>query len=187
MAYFMLCCVPLSFEWMQMLKQRRLIVRLPIMALDDRQRDLNTSLLFLPRFAPNVLLQPGQRLRVRCLSELPVSNSESNIQSIVRAACPCLKRVGHLEAAASGTCWFSTILSGWHTVMLMCTASWYTLHRATALTCEGWCASQPTTSAGPGEPPFAVEDCNTDTDSLIKLLKDAGGTVAQSDLKVPGF
>lgn len=43
---------------------------------------------------------------------------------------------------------------------------------------------QPLTPAGPGDPPFAVENCNENMDSLIKLLKDAGGTVVQSDLKV---
>lgn len=38
--------------------------------------------------------------------------------------------------------------------------------------------------ANPGDAPFAVEDCLADTNSLIKLLKDSGGIVAQSDLKV---
>lgn len=43
---------------------------------------------------------------------------------------------------------------------------------------------QPLTPAGPGGPLFSVEDCNENMDSLIKLLKEAGGTVVQSDLKV---
>lgn len=49
---------------MQMLKQRRLIARVPVYTYDDRGRDLNTSALFLPRFAPNFQPRPGLRLRV---------------------------------------------------------------------------------------------------------------------------
>jgi hypothetical protein len=43
---------------------------------------------------------------------------------------------------------------------------------------------QPLANASPSDPLFAVENTNANMDSLIQLLKDAGGTVAQGDLKV---
>lgn len=43
---------------------------------------------------------------------------------------------------------------------------------------------QPLDDAGLGKAPFAIEDTQADTNRLIKLLKDSGGIVAQSDLKV---
>jgi hypothetical protein len=122
-----------------MLKQRRLIVRVPITTVDSGGREINTSALFLPRYAPNLQLRPGLRLRV----------SHAEVPALIQ---DCDEECHHAFIA-----WLEAFVPN---------------------------ALQPLTPASPGDPLFAVEDCNVNMNSLIRLLKDAGGTVVQSDLKV---